>query len=120
MTILYNFEKQWLSSFSWKAIVVRPAQQKFICLVKDGHGTFYNEKICKDKDLIWHMVGGLHNALPPLSAQEKISSENVVREEWAIPVCQGDNDKNLGKSLAYGGMSKIEQIEFFDSQMYLQ
>ena len=57
MTILYDFEKQWLSSFSWKAIVVRFAQQKFICLVKDGHGTFYNEKKCKDKDLIWHMVG---------------------------------------------------------------
>ena len=42
----------------------------------------------------------LHNPLPHLSAQEKISSENATREEWAIPVCLGDNDKNLGKSFA--------------------
>ena len=28
-----------------------------MCLVEDRHGTFYNEKICNDKDLIWHMVG---------------------------------------------------------------
>ena len=29
----------------------------FICLVKDRNGTFLNEKKCKDKDLIWDMVG---------------------------------------------------------------
>ena len=37
---------------------------------------------------------------PPFSAQEKMSSENAVRGEWAIPVCLGHNDKNLGKSFA--------------------
>ena len=31
----------------------------------------------------------------PLSSQEKISSENTVWEEWAIPCCLEDNDKNL-------------------------
>ena len=38
--ILYDFEKQYLSSFACKAIVVRLVQHKFICLVKDGNGTF--------------------------------------------------------------------------------
>ena len=37
----------------------------------------------------------------PLSAQEKISSKNVVQEEWAIFFCLGDNDKNLGESFAW-------------------
>ena len=37
---MYDFEKQWLSCFAWKAIVVGPVQQKFICLVKDRNGTF--------------------------------------------------------------------------------
>ena len=55
--ILYDFEKQWLSSFACKTIVIRPAPQKFNCLVKERHGSFGNEKICKEKDLIWHMVG---------------------------------------------------------------
>ena len=55
--MLYDFEKQWLSSFAWKAIVVGPAQQKFICLVKDRNETFQNVKKCKDKYLIWPMVG---------------------------------------------------------------
>ena len=45
------------SGYKGKATAVRPVQQKFICLVKDRHGIFYNEKKCKDKDLIWHMVG---------------------------------------------------------------
>ena len=36
----------------------------------------------------------------PLSAQEKISSENTVRKEWAISFCLGDNDENLGESFA--------------------
>ena len=57
ITILYDFEKQWLSSFACKAIVIRPVPQKFICLVKEKNGTFRNEKKCKKKDLIWHMVG---------------------------------------------------------------
>ena len=57
LAILYDFEKQWLSTFAWKAIAVRPVQQNFICLVEDRHETFYNEKKCNDKDLIWHMLG---------------------------------------------------------------
>ena len=57
LTILYDFEKVWLSSFAWKAIVARPVKQKFTCLVKDRHRTFYNEKNCKDKDLICHIAG---------------------------------------------------------------
>ena len=56
---------------------------------------------------------------PPFSAQEKMSSENAVRGEWAIPVCLGDNDKTLGRVLL-GGMSKNEQVQIFDSRMYLQ
>ena len=40
------------------AKVVRPVQQKFICLVKKiGMELFKMRKKCKDKDLIWHMVG---------------------------------------------------------------
>ena len=38
-------------------IVARPVQQNFICLVEDRHLTFYSEKKCNYKDLIWHMVG---------------------------------------------------------------
>ena len=37
--------------------LVRPVQQYFICLVEDRHETFYNEKKCNDKDLIWHILG---------------------------------------------------------------
>ena len=55
----------------------------------------------------------IHNPLLPLSAQKKmlyekrqrkkaISSENAVWEDWAIRVCLGDNDKNLGESFAWG------------------
>ena len=54
--------------------------------------------------------------LSHLSPQEKISSKNAVREEWAIPVCLEDNDKTWGRVLL-GDMIKNEQIEFFDSQM---
>ena len=57
LCILYNFEKQWLSTFACKVKFVSPAQQNFICLVEDRHETFYNEKKCNDKDLIWHMLG---------------------------------------------------------------
>ena len=32
----------------------------------------------------------------------KMSSKNAVREEWTIPVCLGDNNKNLGESSAWG------------------
>ena len=57
ITILYDFEKQWLSCFAWKAIVIRSVPQKFICLVKKRNGTFQNEKKkYKAKYLIWHMV----------------------------------------------------------------
>ena len=45
------------NTFAWKAIVTRPVKQNFICLVEDRHETFYNEKKCNDKDLIWHMLG---------------------------------------------------------------
>ena len=57
MFLLYDFEKYCLSSFAWKAIIVRPVPQTFIVLVKERNGTFWNEKRCMDKDLIWHMVG---------------------------------------------------------------
>ena len=57
ITILHDFEKQWLSTFAGNVIFVRPVQQKFICLVDDRHATFYNEKKCNEKDLIWHIVG---------------------------------------------------------------
>ena len=56
ITILYDFEKQWVSTFACKTIVVSHVQQNLICLVKDRHETFYNEKKCYDKDLIWHML----------------------------------------------------------------
>ena len=49
ITILYDFEKQWLSTFAWKAILVRPVQQNFICLVEDRFEIFYNEKKCNDR-----------------------------------------------------------------------
>ena len=45
ITILYDFEKEWLSSFASKAIVIRAVPQKFLCLVKKRNGTFKNEKI---------------------------------------------------------------------------
>ena len=38
IAILYDFEKQWLSSFACKAVVIRPVPQKFICLVKERNG----------------------------------------------------------------------------------
>ena len=38
----------------------------------------------------------------PLSAEEKISSENAVWEKWVISFCLGDNDKSLGESFAWG------------------
>ena len=60
-----------------------------------------------------------HNLLTPFSVEEKISSENAVREEWAIPVCLWIMKKTWGRILL-GGMSKIEQVQFFESKMYLQ
>ena len=30
---------------------------------KDRHEAFYNEEKCKDKDLIWHMVGEMNKKL---------------------------------------------------------
>ena len=37
----------------------------------------------------------LHHPLPPFSSGKNIL-KNAVFEEWAIPVCLEDNDKNLG------------------------
>ena len=46
------------------AKVVRPVQQKFICLVKKiGMELFKMRKKCKDKDLIWHMVSEMFKKL---------------------------------------------------------
>ena len=42
---------------------------------------------------------------------------NAVWEEWIVSFCLRGNDENLGES--FGGMSKNEQVQFFDSQMYL-
>ena len=41
---MYAFEKRWLSSFAWKAIVIRPVPQRFICVVKKRNETFKDEK----------------------------------------------------------------------------
>ena len=38
------------------AVVIRPVPQKFISLVKEKNETFWNEKKCMDKDLIWYML----------------------------------------------------------------
>ena len=58
ITILYDFEKQFLSSFAWKAIVIRSVPQKFICLVKKEEWNLLKRgKKCEWKYLIWHMVG---------------------------------------------------------------
>ena len=59
-------------------------------------------KTCDQNPCQFWQFFQLHNHLPPLSAQEKISSENTVREECAIPVYLGDNGKHLGKSFAWG------------------
>ena len=56
MTTLHDFEKQGISSFTWNAVVIRPVPQDFIRLVKERNGTFWNEKECKNKYLIWHIV----------------------------------------------------------------
>ena len=63
--------------------------------------------------------GNFFNSMTLSPQEKKISSENPVREEWAIPVCLGDNEKTWGRVLL-GGMSKTGQMQFFDSQMYLQ
>ena len=89
----------------------------------------------KEKDLIWHIVGEMVNnrvgqgfifhVITPANHIHflvqillvKLKNLHTVWEEWGIPVCLGDNDKNLGRVLL-GGMSKNQQILFFDSQMY--
>ena len=45
ITTLYDFEKQWLISFDWKAIVIRPVTQNFISLRKKRNGTFKMREI---------------------------------------------------------------------------
>ena len=52
--------------------------------------------------------------------RKKYLEKMLFEKEWAIPVCLGNNDKNLGGGVLLGVMSKIELIKFFDSQMYLQ
>ena len=37
--------------------MIGPVPQKCICLVKERNEIFWNEKKCKDKELIWKMVG---------------------------------------------------------------
>ena len=54
ITILYDFEKQWLSSFAGKAIV---CTTKVYLFSKRGMKLFRMRKKRKDKDLIWHVVG---------------------------------------------------------------
>ena len=56
ITKLYDFEKQWLNSFAWKAIVIGAVPQKFSFLVKRRNGTFKNEKKnVRKKFLIWQI-----------------------------------------------------------------
>ena len=51
--------------------------------------------------------------LSPVSLlRKKISSENAVREEWAIPVCVGVIMMKTWGRVLLGGMSKIEEIQF--------
>ena len=54
----------------------------------------------------------------PLSAQEKVSSENVIGRNAQFPSVWGIIVKTWRRILLEG-MSKIEQIQFFDSPMYL-
>ena len=53
------------------------------------------------------------------SAQQKISSENAVLEDVQFLSAWGIMIKTWGRVLL-GGMTKIEQVQFFDSQTYLQ
>ena len=66
--------------------------------------------------------GNLFNSimLPPLCWRKNRSSENAVWEEWVSFSLggQGVMIKTLGRGLL-GGMSKNEQMQFFDSQIYL-
>ena len=54
----------------------------------------------------------------PLSAQEKVSSENFIGRNAQFPSVWGIVIKTWRRILLEG-MSKIEQIQFFDSPMYL-
>ena len=67
--------------------------------------------------------GDLFNSImqPPLCWRKNRSSENAVWEEWvsfSLGRGRGVMIKTLGRGLL-GGMSKNEQIQFFDSQIYL-
>ena len=57
-------------------------------------------------------IGNLFNYIilspHPLSAQEKISSENAVWRNAQFPAAWGIMIQNLGESFAWWGMSKIE------------
>ena len=54
----------------------------------------------------------------PHSAGEKKIFRKRCLEGMGNSFCLGGNGKNLGRILL-GSMSKNEQIQFFDSQMYL-
>ena len=55
---------------------------------------------------------------PPFCWVKNRSSENAAREEWVITFYLGVMIKTWGRVLL-GDMSKTEQIQFFDLQMYL-
>ena len=44
ITMLNDFEKQWLNSFACKAIFIRPVPQKFICWAKERKKLFQMRK----------------------------------------------------------------------------
>ena len=64
------------------------------------------------------MAKKLPNAPSPFLLGTNRSSENPVWEELVITFCFGGNDKNLGEGF-FAAMSKNEQIQVFDLQMYL-
>ena len=57
--------------------------------------------------------------LSTFSSQEKISSKTLFGRNEQFPSAWGIVIKTCGRVLL-GGMSKNEQTQFFDSQMYLQ
>ena len=59
ITILNDIEKQWLSRFAWKTIVIRPVPRTFICLAKKGTEPFKMRKKMLKKifNLAW--LGGM-------------------------------------------------------------
>ena len=56
--------------------------------------------------------------LTPFWCRKNRSSENAVKEEWVLFFCLGVMITTWGRFLIEG-MSKNEQVQFFDSQIYL-